>query len=130
MTNKMTTEKWYAKSDGKGAFMACFQIIGKDGNIDEGVARSGLTEAEALFHVERAIRSNELRDRNLALCNHLFNEENWKLETKREFIADIGQAERVCDAIGFFCGGSEMTIVPNGTGYEVGSRGYYWYCGA
>lgn len=124
----MTSEKWFVTSNGEGAFNACFQTVRNNNVIDEGVALKGVSQREAVFHVERAQRSVELRERNMALCNHLFDEGNWKLETKRELIADAGKASAVTDALGFFCGGAEMLRV-NG-GYSVGSRGYYHYCGA
>ena len=118
------TEKWSVEADGKGAFNACFEIAGL-----KSAALSGVSQAEAQAHVDRAIRTNAERDAKLALVDHLFNKEHWKLETERAVVTDLVAACAMRDALAFFCGGAEIRCLPNGR-YSVGSLGYFHYVGA
>lgn len=128
MTTQMT-ENWFVLADGKGAFNACFQMI-RDGAIyADGAALTGVSQAEAVAHVEMAKRNNAKRDENMARCNHLFDKENWKLPTKRVTVSTPSEADAIKDALAFFCGGAETRYVKGGR-IEVGSLGYYHYVGA
>jgi coproporphyrinogen III oxidase len=126
---RMTNENWFIMSDGKGAFNACFQMI-RDGKvIGDGAALSGVSQAEAVAHVEMAKRNNAERDAKMAIANPLFDKTNWKMPTKRVQVRTINEARVIREALDFFCGGSEVHYVRGGK-IEVGSLGYYNYVGA
>lgn len=57
----------------------------------------------------------------------------WKEPTIPAIVRDAKQAQRLMDAISFFCGGAEMegtTPEEHVQGYRVTSKGYYHYIGA
>src|SRR2546429_3702701 len=120
------TEKWTVEADGKGAFNAVFEML-EDGKVHgRGAALTGITKAEA---EAMARRNNAERAAKLALVEHLFSKTNWKMPTGKFITADGEKANRVYDALAYFCGGAEFTPNANGT-VTVKSRGYYHYVGA
>jgi hypothetical protein len=117
--NNMIRENWTVTTFGNRFEARC----------DGAICANFATQAEAQAHVDRAIRFNVERADKLALVNHLFNEENWKLATKREIVSDVRKACAIRDALSFFCGGAEIRCLSGGR-YSVGSAGYYHYVGA
>jgi hypothetical protein len=117
-------EKWFVEADGKGAFNACFET-----KYGKSAARSGISREEADAHVAMALRNNAERDAKMALCDGLFNKENWKYPTKRKIVKGAKKANDLRDALAYFCGGAEINCL-SGDRYSVGSQGYYYYVGA
>ena len=64
-----------------------------------------------------------------ALFDEVRNLKNWKLPTYPKTFTDEKEAQKLCDAIIFFCGGCEMVQLATKS-WLVHSKGYYYYIGA
>ena len=64
-----------------------------------------------------------------ALFNKVQNKENWKFNTRPIRVRDEEDAKELSDAVSYFLGGSEVSVLPNNT-YIVRSKGYYHYIGS
>jgi hypothetical protein len=64
-----------------------------------------------------------------ALFSKVQNRENWKIPTRPIRVRDEEDAKELSDALSYFLGGSEVSVLPNKT-YIVRSKGYYHYIGS
>jgi hypothetical protein len=123
------TERWFVKADGTGTYEARFEMIDNGVVTGGGAALSGQTLDAAVAHCAMAIRTGAERDEKSELIDGLLDPTNWKLPTKRIECQTQVAATAIADALGYFCGGAEISPTPGG-GFTVGSLGYYHYVGA
>ena len=69
------------------------------------------------------------RVKKSALFNKVQNKENWKFHTRPIRVSDEEDAKDLSDALSYFLGGSEVSVLPDRT-YVVSSKGYYHYIGS
>jgi len=69
------------------------------------------------------------RVKKSALFNKIQNKENWKFHTRPIRVRDEEDAKDLSDALSYFLGGSEVSVLPDRT-YVVSSKGYYHYIGS
>jgi hypothetical protein len=130
--------RWFVEPNGRGdAFNACFEELenGKpvmftlrDGTEipQGGIALHNVSLVEAEAHVDRAHRSELMREHYHALVETMFDEIDWKKPTKRFRCASEKYAREAAEALTYFCGGAEVRQLKNGW-WSYGSAGYYFY---
>jgi hypothetical protein len=69
------------------------------------------------------------RVKKAALFKKAQNKENWKYHTRPIRVADEEDAKELSDALSYYAGGSEVSVLPDNT-YIVRSKGYYHYIGS